>query len=67
MFQTYCYWIMSAITNDPRRLGKPSCHLPLGYQKYSCVVCAKRTHVLRHLDNTNSFGTHAMLPPLAVG
>jgi hypothetical protein len=27
MFQTYCYWIMSALTNDPRRLaryaGKP--------------------------------------------
>jgi len=22
MFQTYCYWIMSALTNDPRRLAR---------------------------------------------
>ena len=26
MFQTYCYWIMSAITNDPRRLGMSFLH-----------------------------------------
>jgi len=40
MFQTYCYWIMSALTNDPRRLARYA-------GKSSSTLCAIEYRYLR--------------------